>query len=186
MKRNRLILLFVACSLALLSCRKNYTRFFGDSVEEGLSVFSDKGYNVMSCYINGEPYRTKNREAYSGWRDGVSYEIYVNKEASDTAESLIFSWGKIKLVLIKEKFTIDDFRRLENQRVPIDGTNGYFQVDAERGTGTIYFHKAGLAEAPTGGFGGYISGLFEISTPSATITHGRFDHSLDGNIHFYY
>lgn len=180
MKRNTIRLLTVSIAASTLtSCTMNHTRFFEDNEAENLSVFTDKGFNVMSCYIDGIPYKTNDRKTYTGWGGGRSYEIYLRKMVSDTADALHFSWGNIKLVLVKEKFVIADFNQLEGQRIVVNGANGYFQVGPEQGTGTIYFHKATLAEVATGGFGGHIAGLFEITTPSTVVTNGRFDHSLE-------
>lgn len=184
-KNNRLALLLLLCSLTLLSCTKNRTLFLEDSVTDGLSVFSDQGHNVMSCYINGEAHRTEDRMIYTGLFGRSQYEIHIFKGISDTAETLSFSWREIELVLQKEKFTFDDFRELQGQRIRIDGTNGYFQIKSERGTGTVYFHKAALIKSSFIGKIGDISGIFEFSTPSNVVTHGRFDHSLDSeNVSF--
>ncbi len=188
MKINRLVSFFIviACSLVLFSCTKNRSRFLEDSTADGLSVFSDKGFNIMSCYINGNAYKTNNRTSYYGLGSRTDYELYVRKRVTDTAELLVFSWGSIELVLIKDTFSIDDFLDLQNQRIQIDGTNGYFRVNGEQGTGIVYFHQAVFIPSLTGGGTGHLSGLFECSTPSITVSRGRFDHSLEpDNFNFF-
>lgn len=185
MKWN-VLMLYVFCSMVFLSCAKNNTQFFEDSMDEGLSVFSDAGNNVMACYINEAAYRTNDRMSYAGWGGRTHYEINVYKSISDTAESVSFSWERIMLVLQKETFTIDDFRKLENKRMLVDGLNDYFMLNGERGKGVVYFHKTTLMESATTGKSGHIAGLFEFSTASSVVKKGRFDHSLEsGNLTFY-
>ncbi|HRN56854.1 MAG TPA: hypothetical protein PLL71_10400 [Agriterribacter sp.] len=180
-------------SISLISCEKNYTVFYEDDDAKDLSVFSDMGNNVMSCYIDGHPFRTRDRVYKAGFSRGILYpeiELFKDDSGSDS-DTLIINWRadvlapnphSVSVVLvIKKDFTYSDFNDFNNTRFVIDGVNGYFMVDdnrSEKGTGSIYFHKAILMPDNTVGVNNQLSGVFEASLPSFQITRGRFDHTL--------
>ena len=179
-------------SIAFVSCDKNYTAFYEDDDATGLSVFSDMGNNVMSCYINDQPFRTRNRVYNAGFRGYLSTEIELFKDASAAdSDTLTINWVRdvlspnpqsISLVLaVKKDFSYNDFTAFNNTRLAIDGVNGYFMVNhnrLEKGTGSIYFLRAILMPGNAAGVSNRLSGIFEATLPSYKITRGRFDHTL--------
>lgn len=186
------VMVFVL-SISLISCDKNYTVFYEDDDAKDLSVFSDMGNNVMSCYINGHPFRTRNRVYDAGFiRGHFEPEIELFKDGSgrdnDTltihwqADVLSLNPYAVSVVLVvKKDFTYNDFNEFNNTRLVIDGVNGYFIVNdnrLEKGTGSIYFHRAILMPGNATGVNNRLSGVFEAVLPSFKITRGRFDHTL--------
>ena len=183
----------VGISSTLVSCDKNYTTFYGDNAAEGLSVFSNMGNNVMSCYINGYPFRTRDRVYNSGFGRGYlspEIELYKDDAAPDN-DTLTINWQSdvgspnphaVSLVLAVNKgFTYNDFTAFNNTRLVVDGINGYFMVNSnrsEKGTGSIFFLRAILMPGNAAGINNQLSGIFEATLPSFKITRGRFDHSL--------
>lgn len=180
---------------ALTSCEKNRTVFYEDDDAKDLSVFSDQGTNVMSCYINGTSFRTRNRIARFGFfaqRDDLEVGLYKTIDTVATnSDTLTITWqndalsprpNSVSLVLaVKKEFSFDDFNAFNGTRLAIDGVNGYFMVNgirSERGTGYIYFHRALLVPNDSAGDRGILSGVFEAVLPSYKITRGRFDHTL--------
>ncbi|PVD52677.1 hypothetical protein DC498_09190 [Terrimonas sp.] len=187
-------IIFAFISIAFVSCDKNYTVFYEDDDAEDLSVFSDMGNNVMSCYINGYPFRTRNRMSYGRFSGSVlspEIELFKDDTATDS-DTLIINWQSdiysssnpysVSLVLgVKKGFSYSDFNAFNNTRLSVDGTNGYFMVNSnrlEKGTGSIYFLRAILMPGNAAGISNQLSGVFEATLPSAKITRGRFDHSL--------
>ncbi|MFT4017463.1 MAG: hypothetical protein QM668_10905 [Agriterribacter sp.] len=186
-------IIFAFISIAFVSCDKNYTVFYEDNDAEDLSVFSDKGNNVMSCYINGYPFRTRNRMSYGRFASSVfspEIELFKDDTATDS-DTLIINWQSdidspnpysVSLVLaVKKGFSYNDFTAFNNNRLAINGTDSYFMVNsnrAEKGTGSIYFIRAILMPGNAAGISNQLSGVFEATLPSLKITRGRFDHSL--------
>ena len=179
-------------SIAFVSCDKNYTVFYEDDDANGLSVFSDMGNNVMSCYINDQPFRTRNRVYNAGFRGYLSTEIELFKDASAAdSDTLTINWVRdalspnpysVSIVLaVKKDFSYNDFTAFNNTRLAIDGVNGYFMVNhnrLEKGTGSIYFLRAILMPGNAAGISNRLSGIFEATLPSYKITRGRLDHTL--------
>lgn len=184
-------MMIIAASTFVTSCKKNYTRFFEDQHADNLSVFSDKAYNIMTCYINDIPYRTDNWEFKGGiFSRNTSIDINVTRMIYNAdSDTLFFSWyssgfSDISLVLpVSKDYSRNDFNSLQGKRMIIDGNNGYFRVSNyshEKATGTIYFHNANINRNDSTVTDGILSGLFEATAPSYKITKGRFDHSLSG------
>jgi hypothetical protein len=177
----------IALSIALVSCDKNYTVFYEDDDANSLSVFSDMGNNVMSCYINGYPFRTRDRIYDGGFSRGhfePEIELFKDDSGNDS-DTLTIYWRAdvlspnthaVSVVLaVKKDFTYSDFNDFNNIRLMIDGVNGYFMVDynrLEKGTGSIYFHRAILVPGNTAGFTNRLSDVFEAVLPSFKITRG--------------
>lgn len=185
-------LLFIFITVTLIACEKNYTVFIGDDDAEGLSVFSDRANNVMSCYINGKSFRTRDRIERFGFYRNLNAEVMLYVDSSNTdSDTLIIIWrndvlspnpNSVSLILpVKKNFSYPDFGSLNGTRLALNGANGYFAVNgdrSEKGTGNIYFHRASLIPNDTTGTNSQLSGVFEASLPSYNISRGRFDHSL--------
>lgn len=79
MLANKIISVFCIAVLTLIGCQKNLTNLFADDQSEGLYIFSNTGNNILSCYVNGTPWRTKDRIAYSGVATpgNIDYELYI-------------------------------------------------------------------------------------------------------------
>jgi hypothetical protein len=187
-----------ACLVLIIvttACHKNLTKDFADLDAPGLTIFSDKGNNILSCYINGKPWKTTDRILYN---ISTHYELYIYKTGHGILQdTLTFAWegqfineggnSSLKLVLhVKKDFNQHDFSLLEGQRITIDSTStGYFSTNADngnmllKGNGSIYFHKAVLDST------GRIAGLFETTINGIEIKKGRFDEDLDyKNVNF--
>lgn len=180
-------------TMTFTACDKNYTVFYEDDDAEDLSVFSNMGNNVMSCYINGKPFRTRDRKYNHGFSSGyLQRDIELFKDTSVTGDdTLTIVWQSgalspnpysVSLVLaVTKDFSYNDFTAFTNTRLVIDGSNGYFMVNnnrSEKGTGTIYFQRATLMPTNVTGDNNILSGVFEATLPSYKITRGRFDHTL--------
>lgn len=179
----------------LVSCLKNQTKYFADEQDKGLTIFSNTGDNIFSCYINDMPWRTVNRRT-GGFLIGPRSEIHLYKEPDSTmGTTLVIEWDgnftndpnnfdRITLHLaVPAGFSNHDLNNFEEKRITIDSTNGYFTMNVSgintnaKGTGNIYFNKASVK--PTGqDISGMLSGLLEADFPGAKITKGRFDHQL--------
>jgi len=191
---NKCTLITAALLLLLTSCKKNLTNLFADEQSQGLYIFSNTGNNILSCYVNGIPWRTKDRIAYSGlvMPGNTDYELNIYKFArGGNNDTLVFRWeGKFVdadtttlIVLglsVKKGFTKEDFNTLQGQRLIIDSTiNGYFTTNINgtiagtKGNGSIYFNKANIDSI------GNLSGLFETTINGLRFTKGRFDAQLN-------
>jgi len=178
--------------VAFTSCSKKYTVFYEDNDAEDLSVFSDKGNDVMTCYINGKPFRTRDRVLNGGFvRAYLDGEIKLHIiDSAANSDTLVIDWignqpynpDHVSLVLaVKKGFSRNDINSLNNNRLLVDGVNGYFMVNnnrLEKGTGNIYFHKAIFLQFDSSEANNIFSGIFEATLPSYKITRGRFDHIL--------
>lgn len=184
-------MVIIAVSIFVTGCKKNHTQFFEDEHAEKLSVFSDKGYNVMTCYVNDIPFRTTDRITNGTVFNGMTREVQLVKEMYNTdSDTLFITWygdgrsgfSSISLVMpVQKDFSISDFYGFNGKRMAINGVNGYFIANnyrEEKGTGNIYFHSAIINRYDTLGTSSKLSGLFEAILPSYKITKGRFDHSL--------
>lgn len=194
---QRIVVAFIL--IALISCERNDTVFYEDDDAENLSIFSDMGNNVMSCYINGKPFRTKDR-ILRGISIYPEVELFKDTSAPD-ADTLTINWQSdalspnfysVSLVLaVKKDFFYNDFTAFNNTRLAVNGVNSYFLINSnrsEKGTGSIYFLRAILMQGNAGGISNQLSGVFEATLPSYKITRGRFDHTLpvgvDGVVSF--
>ncbi|MBX3239007.1 MAG: hypothetical protein KIT80_09515 [Chitinophagaceae bacterium] len=187
MRSNKIILLLLVAGV--VSCSKNETVFYKDDRSEPLAVFSDDGNNVMSCYLNGKPFVTVERKLYYGLLSTGSQELSIKLLAFQSMDSdtLRISWysrySSIDMVLaIKKEFRVGDLNDFSGERISLDGTNGYFKYDGQKGTGHVYFHTIMVDRNDDIGIRGRISGLFEATGASFQITKGRFDHSLNDRI----
>ncbi|MBX9784516.1 MAG: hypothetical protein K2X48_14600 [Chitinophagaceae bacterium] len=192
-----LIFCFILVQL-LIGCKTNYTQFYEDEQNSGLSIFSNQNFNVASCYINNIPWRTADRVKGGFSRTSISYEVYISKEQSPSSkDTLSVRWDGydntstpvryIRFAIpVAKDFTYRSLNLLSGQRVVIDGTNSYFEINSGsgKGKGVIYFHQLKLDSLPNIGYTGKMSGLFEAQIPGFTITKGRFDHLLESGFMF--
>lgn len=186
----------VTCSL---SCSKNYTKFFEDEDNKNLSIFSNKNFNVASCYINNQPWRSKERRSSGFAAPRISTEIQIGRIKTNSAsDTLILSWlGEGSLssditniyvsIPVAKDFSYKTLNQFNRQRIVIDGNTGYFQIETptieSKGKGVIYFHTLQI-DSSNFGYSGKLSGLFEAQTPGNNITKGRFDHSIMSEVMF--
>ena len=189
-----------AIVFSLLGCYKNYTKNYNDAETPGLSIFSNKGNNILSCFIDGKPWRTIDRIKFE-ISSRVRYEVDVRKErTSSLLDTLVINWigyyigndstpGNLRLLIaVPKNFNYRNFSALQGQRLLIDTTNnGFFSTSItglntgnNKGNGSIYFHTALLDSIGPDKYIGNMSGLIEANFPSFKITKGRFDESLDG------
>lgn len=194
-KNNNLLfsaLLFFFSSF-LFSC--NQTEFYGDPQADGLGIFSNTENNLMSCYIQNEPWRTRDRRS-GGFLGSPTFELFINKQVtSGSSDNLIFTWyvnpgtnnalnGDIALVLAVPKvFGYKELSALKGQRIALDTTNGYFtfslaQPNWGKGTGNIYFHDMLVDSIGPNNFTGRMSGLLDAKFNGLILSKGRFDHNI--------
>ena len=192
--------ILTATVFSLLGCYKNYTKYYSDAETPGVSIFSNKGNNILSCFIDGKPWRTIDRIKYEA-SQMVSYEVDVRKEITGSLlDTLVINWmgyynenestpGNLRLLIaVPKNFNYRNFSALQGQRLLIDTTNnGFFSTSITglntgntKGNGSIYFHTALLDSIGPDKYIGNMSGLIEADFPSFKITKGRFDESLDG------
>lgn len=187
------VVLVLLC-VSLVSCQKNETRYYSDDDNKGLSVFSNTGNNIFTCYVNGIPWRTINRTC-CGFLSGTTSEIFIRQQNDSSHNMLVIVWlgnfqnntsslDNFSLNLyIPANFTYRDFNKLQGTRIAIDSTTGYFSTTIAGtgggiGTGSIYFNKASLDSTATGNYTGSFSGLLEATFFSGAVTKGRFDHDI--------
>lgn len=203
---KKLNLIYILCIIIapafFYSCSKNSTQYYGDDKDTGISIFTNKGLNTMSCYVNSSPWRTIERTE-GGFYYTRNYEVYVSILAGQNGnDTLQISWlGNFANILdpfqgsyfITAKFTVPhsfsypDFSSLQGKKLTLDGTNGYFSAPYQnpytaviKGTGNIYFNRAQLDSISLGNNNGIIAGLFDADISGFKITNGRFDNNLDG------
>ena len=84
--------LFMFCIMLLFTgCVKDYTNYFADQQDEGLAIFSDKGNNLMTAYIDNKPWRTHSRTTalFGGIRYEITFYRHISNSPSDT---LFIQW----------------------------------------------------------------------------------------------
>jgi hypothetical protein len=198
MKNNNLpfsALLFFFSSI-LFSCTVNHTEFYPDAQANGLGIFSNTDNNLMSCYIQNQPWRTRDRIS-GGFPVRTTYELLINRQiTSGVSDNLIFTWyvsaavnntfnGDIGLVLsVPKNFGYRELSALKRQRIALDTTNGYFTFSSigpnfGKGAGNIYFHNIQIDSIGPNNFTGRMSGLMDAKFGSSLIlSNGRFDHNI--------
>ena len=110
---------------------------FIDDTDEGLAIFSDKANNIMTCYVDGKPWRTTSRMSYLLGR--TRYEVNVVKYITNSInDTLLITWygyptydksleGTITLAMpVTKNYSIRDLSLLEGKRISIKGNNGFF------------------------------------------------------------
>ncbi len=193
----KLVAALILPCVFLVSCTKNETKFYADDDNNGLSIFSNTGDNIFTCYVNAVPWRTINRVC-CGFLSGSVSELFIRQQADSLHNMLVIDWmgnlqgnnsGFDDIILylyVPASFRYEDFDKLQGTRIAVDSTTGYFSTyiqgaSGERGTGFIYFNKANFDSTVTNGVGGSFSGLLEANFSGLTIKKGRFDHELTGH-----
>lgn len=192
---------YLSVLISLFGCSKNNTKFFEDDETNGLSILSDKGYNILSCYVNNSPWVTRNRfRSSTGF---TTYELEIVKQRTNTLkDTLIFTWvgsydqanqyKSLRLhIAVDSSFTYKDFKtEFNNKRIFIDTTvNGYFKTNINtsfvnsnmprvKGSGVIFFKEASINILTSKLDENIMTGLFSAKIGTTQITNGRFDHAL--------
>ncbi len=180
----------------LIGCGKNETKFFEDEEKNGLSIFSNKGYNLLTCNINNVPWKTVDRTTTG--LGSKTFELDIFKRKTNTSKDLlVFTWtGKSNFNTsyitlhfeVDSSFTYKDFKTVFNgKRIIIDSSsNGYFSTNMnntslnEKGNGVILFQTAAMDINSNQLTNNNMVGLFSAKIENNTITDGRFDHALNG------
>ncbi|MEO6000599.1 MAG: hypothetical protein ABIN89_27370 [Chitinophagaceae bacterium] len=197
-------LIYLLTSILLMGCSKNETRYHDDAEDPGLAIFSNTGNNILSCFIDGNAWRTVSRTT-SGYSQGTSYEVSIEKKSTNGInDTLIITWlgyfegsenneGYLGLhIAVPSNFNYRNLSGLQGQRLNIDSTNGFFATNIRglnsgnsKGSGSFYFHTARFDSVGRSSYSGVMSGLFDANFNSFKITKGRFDHTVSGaQIHF--
>ena len=192
------LLLLIA---GLSSCTKNDTRFYEDGENNDLSIFSNTGNNVMSCYVDGAPWRTFPRVTTNTFILGsnITYELRVHQNSFTNAVgyiqlfwygSLVSNTSSSEYISLNLLVPPTAFARymsaLEGKRLTIDTTTGsYFSATfvqrgftSSRANGTVYFQKVRIDSIGPNRYRGRVAGIFETDFGSVKISRGRFDHEL--------
>ena len=195
------ILVFLI-TISLFGCEKNNTIFFEDAEKNGLGIFSNKGNNLFSCYVNNTAWLTRSRVSSLGF---TYYEVGIGKQKLGTIkDTLIFTWKFASIytddykvitlnIAVDSSFTYKDFKTVfNNKRIVIDSTvNGYFKTSINstlingrtpntKGNGVIFFQAAALNILTYKGDENTMAGLLSAKIGTNVITDGRFDHDLNG------
>jgi hypothetical protein len=198
---NRLYFMLLFFITLLVGCDKNDTQFFEDTEKNGLGIFSNKGNNILSAYVNGIAWKTKDRIT-DGYTNRTDYEIIIEKQKTNTQkDTIIFTWNStndnnlnyntiILRIAVDSSFTYKDFRtNFNGKRLVIDSSvNGYFTTNINtqimnrniRGNGVIFFQTAEIDINTTQINSNKMAGLLSAKIGNNVITDGRFDHALNG------
>jgi len=197
--RIKIFIPFFICSLVFIfiaGCRKNESFYYADPDAPALDIFSNKGNNVMSCYVDGAPYESTARNT-GGFLSPGNTELVIERQRTNSPlDTLTITWTieinknfsterYFGLALpIPKNFVFSDLSLFNGQRLVIDSTNGYFFFGNDpyyslfqRGKGVIYFNTAKF-DSTNNGYQGLMSGLFEASINSMQISSGRFDDGI--------
>ena len=195
MKKLAPVIAGIFAMALLLGCDKNYTKFYEDEDNAGLSIFSDNKNNLMTCYIHDSPWQTKERlREASGLGSFTTYEIKVYRDTSSPTNDFVhFAWfGNYKGVVnyrsdvihlflrLPKRFPLTRINEFSNQRIILDSTNGYFrngEVLNKKIPGVIFFKTLNI-DSSSIGYSGEMSGIFEAGFGSFQLKKGRFDHDL--------
>jgi len=190
---------FIAVCVVITGCTTNFTKYNPDAENPGLAIFSNKNFNLLTCYIDGKAWRTQDRRN-SGFIIRTNYELYIRRlRTNGPSDTIQFQWGGIYennpyeigyiglVMSVPKNYSVTDFLKAQNgQRLIIDSTvNGYFTTSISRlnnaglkGNGMLYFNRASYDSIRPLFFSGHLAGLFQADFPNFKITKGRFDHDL--------
>jgi hypothetical protein len=202
---------FVASFLLLLIACTPPDMFFPDQYNPGLSIFTNRGYNVGSVYINDSPWVSDLSTKIN------SLPIYISLDTTNnpTTDTLNIGWTgsfptpnnfgnwnsypNLNFAFpVKKNFTQADFLNWNGKLFPADTTTvtislsyvPYFYANDSTsvvGSGKIYFVKITSDTSASGQANGIsVSGLFEGNIGDSIILQkGRFDFVFaTGNIYF--
>lgn len=203
MKKNSY---WIIICLVFIGCSKNYSNYYADGEDKGLSIFSNTGNNLLTCFVDNKPWRTENRISFIlSPPAGPRYELNIAKQITNSLmDTLHFNWrgyfspdrnsfGYLSLALpIEKNFGFSNLSAFNGRRFKIDSTTGLFSFYSPtsnmrftNGTGNIYFHKAVFDSISPNMFIGRIAGLFDADFITTKITKGRFDHTINSdNVRF--
>ena len=182
--------------ILLSGCYKEESNFYPDEENPGLSIFSNNANNVMSCIVQGKPFRTVTRSV--SVFSGRNLEVYIRRQQTNTQhDTLSFQWiitnplelgnyGELTLQLpVAKNFSYHDFSALQGKRINVGVNGGYFTTalplpnfNNAKGTGMIYFNIARLDSIGPNLFEGNFAGLFEADFNTFKVEKGRFDHAI--------
>lgn len=167
--------------LVFLTTKCQFSNFFPDTDDPGLSRFTARGYNVASVYINEKPFRQLGDEFRMLEKDSsgnptdtlhFSLRLFPNDGSNVSQEPWYLSFQ----VPVPPSFNVNNLlafndRRFENT-IPVSLRN--FR-NTSFGTSTLYFVSVTEVTSPSNEKYVKLSGLFEGKTDSAEFTKGRFD-----------
>jgi len=203
MNKRCFILCIISFAIILEGCEKSF--FFEDTDDPGLSRFTNRGYDVMSVYINDYPWVSHfETGGLFVRRSHVSVFKYATQSSEDTLSILwhgaftndsIFNntpWKKYNYVEflfpVKKEFKLSDFFSWSGTRLPFDATTVDILLhtsfpgasSALSGSGNLYF----VDIKPDNRGGIFMSGLFEGKIgDSIAIRKGRFDYNAEVEDH---
>jgi len=189
----------VLCVL-ITGCEKNESVYYKDPDTPGVAILSNKGNNLLTCFMNGLPWKTLPRTIKYGFGSSVS-ELEIRRiKTNSLTDTLTITWrtdasnqDQYDIVLtlpVAKNFQLKDMVAYQGRRIEIDSTNGYFSLNQSyssfssyNGKGVIYFNTANVDSTGIDNITGRISGLLEANflpgTPlSQTVTSGRFDDNI--------
>jgi hypothetical protein len=186
------------CLLAT-GCAKQTSYYYADKETPGTAIFSNTSNNLFSCLVGDSSWRTITRSVGGGLFTRPVYEVFIEKHTtSGTTDTLSITWlgdpaafrgnySSISLGLpVAKSFKITDLAALQNKRIIIDNSNGFFQVNMtglqggnKNGKGSIYFNRLSFEVVGTNTYTGYMAGLLEADFGSFKILSGRFDHFMN-------
>lgn len=193
------LLLFV-----LTGCKNNESFYYADNETPGVAIFSNTGNNVLSCFMDGVPWKTLARRTSNGFGSSYISELAIHRvKTTSLLDTLLIGWqgandnasqyNNIILVLpVAKQFQWKDIAAFQGKRIIIDSTNGYFSLGQYyynytypffNGKGVIYFNIASIDSLGPNYTTGRISGLLEAHFYPGTmfehnITSGRFDDNI--------
>lgn len=191
---------FLALLVLATGCEKNESFYYADPQTPGVAILSNKGNNILTCFMNGHPWKTLPRTINYGFgRSTTELQIRRTKTNSLT-DTLTITWrtdasnqDQYDIVLtlpVAKNFQPKDMAAYQGKRIEIDSTNGYFSLNQSyssfssyNGKGVIYFNTANLDSTGIDNITGRISGLLEAnfypgSNIAQSITSGRFDDNI--------
>lgn len=193
--------LLLSAIVSFSSCERSV--FYEDVDDKGISRFTSQGYNVVSSYINQEPWVG---EAGAAFIYPSPFPVYIQKISSsavdDTlsiqfrgefSDTILFSnqpgkrFGYINFSIpVSKSFSLNDFFAWQGKRFPSGNMTTTIWLSDEyaankiSGSGALYFVKI----LPGAGGSFIFSGLFSGNIgDSVILTKGRFDFKMDSRYH---
>ncbi len=191
-KRKHIYLLLLPVLLLVTGCGKQ-SYYYPEEDGGGLSIFSNKGFNVFTCLLDGRGWKTVDRD-YGRRGSGSEFDIKKQFPGGDY-EQLVLTWTggymndpnqyeSIRLVLsLPAGFGMMEVNALSGKRIALDGVNSYISYEAPsgapsvQGPGTVFFQTMAVSQQLSdGNYTLKTAGLLEASLDSLQLTSGRFDH----------
>jgi hypothetical protein len=80
---------FLWAFFLLTGCSRNDTRYFADAEDPGIAIFSSTGNNLLSCFIDGKPWRSISRTTGGFAGLVTNYEIDIFKQVTGTVKDTL-------------------------------------------------------------------------------------------------